>query len=187
MPIPAGPARDVDGDPVEYGLSADSCLLNGGAWLRVARKEARLTTTDLADQIGVHSSQISNYETGKSAIPESRVGAIAAALKLDESHVRGRLGMWVPPPVPTALQPAWVTEKASPAPTGAVTRLALAILAAARRAGADPDRLFDSQDLARRLEALDVNAPGLEGQVVTVVSEVVKARPYLLTDDAPSE
>jgi len=48
--------------------------------------------------IGVHQTQVSNYENEKNAVPEERVESIAHALGATVPHVRQRLGLWVPDP-----------------------------------------------------------------------------------------
>ncbi|WP_131729369.1 helix-turn-helix transcriptional regulator, partial [Frankia sp. CpI1-P] len=84
MAIPAGPAVDP--------------TLTGGAWLRAARHARGLSARQLAERIGVHQTQVSNYENEKNAVPEERVKSIADALGVHVPYLRQRLGLWVPDP-----------------------------------------------------------------------------------------
>jgi transcriptional regulator with XRE-family HTH domain len=47
--------------------------------------------------IGVDSSSVSNYETGKTRPDDERAARIAEVLGLDEVQTRRSLGLWVPP------------------------------------------------------------------------------------------
>lgn len=69
-----------------------------GRWLREQRTRRGFKTAgDLARALGVDPSRISNYETGKSAVPDDRVEQIAQVLDMDLIKVRRNLGLWVPP------------------------------------------------------------------------------------------
>lgn len=47
--------------------------------------------------IGASKEVVSNYETGRSAVPSDRAERIAEALDMDIITVRRNLGLWVPP------------------------------------------------------------------------------------------
>lgn len=67
-----------------------------GAWLRRQRERRGLTVRAMGREIGLDSSQVSNYENGKSAIDDRRAARIAQVLEMPEIEVRRQLGLWVP-------------------------------------------------------------------------------------------
>jgi transcriptional regulator with XRE-family HTH domain len=69
-----------------------------GRWLREQRRRKGFETVGgFARAIGVDTSRVSNYETGKSEVPDDRAERIAEVLGLDIITVRKNLGLWVPP------------------------------------------------------------------------------------------
>ncbi|MEX5707863.1 helix-turn-helix transcriptional regulator [Parafrankia sp. FMc6] len=76
--------------------------LRAGAWLRSARSEAGYASAGaFAKVVGVHQTQINNYERGIHRIPEERAQDLARALRLPVVEVRRQLGMWLPDDLPS--------------------------------------------------------------------------------------
>lgn len=102
-------------------------------WLQAAREKAGYSATEFAKAIGAHQTSISNYENGKSAVPESKIEAIADALHLTVIDVRRGLGRWVP----NGLEPRLVTPEeavmADDSLTDAGRTLVLDVLKSLRR------------------------------------------------------
>lgn len=68
-----------------------------GQWLREQRRRAGYqTAAEFGRAIGVSKEVASNYEVGRSDVPEDRAERIAQALGLDIITVRRQLGLWVP-------------------------------------------------------------------------------------------
>lgn len=67
-----------------------------GRWLRTAREDADLGLREFARALEIAPTQVCNYESGKSKVPDERATAIARVLELDEITVRRSLGLWVP-------------------------------------------------------------------------------------------
>ncbi len=76
--------------------------MRAGAWLRSARTDAGYRSAGaFAKVVGVHQTQINNYERGIHRIPEERALDLARALRLPVIEVRRRLGMWLPDDPPS--------------------------------------------------------------------------------------
>ncbi|MCK9928102.1 helix-turn-helix domain-containing protein [Frankia sp. Mgl5] len=76
--------------------------MRAGAWLRSARTEAGYrSAAAFAKVVGVHQTQINNYERGVHRIPEERAPDLAAALRIPVVELRRRLGMWLPDDLPS--------------------------------------------------------------------------------------
>lgn len=69
-----------------------------GRWLRAERIRRGFDTLGkFARALEVDPSRVSNYETGKSEVPDDRAQKIADVLGMDIIEVRRNLGLWVPP------------------------------------------------------------------------------------------
>jgi transcriptional regulator with XRE-family HTH domain len=60
-----------------------------GAFLRAARRRAGLTTSQVANQIGLCSQMVKFYEAGRNQVPLSRLIVIARLLNVDPREVIG--------------------------------------------------------------------------------------------------
>lgn len=119
---------------METATDRASRLALSGAWLRVQREARGLTGRALAELVGVAAPQISNYETGRTAVDDERAEGIARALGLDIIDVRRGLGLWVP----DGLEPREMTPEeavmADDSLTEAGRTLVLDVLKSLRRA-----------------------------------------------------
>jgi len=80
-----------------------------GAWLREQReRRGYATAAAFASALGIDKSLVSNYETGRTAVPDDRAERIAEVLGMDIIEVRRRLGLWVPEGEPR--QAPWAGE-----------------------------------------------------------------------------
>lgn len=104
-----------------------------GRWLRSTREQAGYSASEFAQAIGAHQTSVSNYETGRSAVPEAKLDAIAQALRLTLIDVRRGLGLWVP----DGLEPRTVTPEEAINADGSLSQeqriLLLDVLASVRR------------------------------------------------------
>ncbi|GAA2298564.1 hypothetical protein GCM10010402_66490 [Actinomadura luteofluorescens] len=72
-------------------------LARAGAWLRDQREQRGITSqAELARRLGWDRSLVSNYEIGKTEMPDDRAEQLAEFLGLDIITVRRGLGLWVP-------------------------------------------------------------------------------------------
>lgn len=72
-------------------------LIKAGQWLRDQRQRRGFrSAAEFARALGIDKGLVSNYETGRSEVPDDRAERIADVLGLDEIHVRRHLGLWVP-------------------------------------------------------------------------------------------
>lgn len=63
-----------------------------GATIRELRQARGITLRDLADEVGIHFSSLSNIETGKERCGEDTVRRLAEALDTDENLLLGQAG-----------------------------------------------------------------------------------------------
>jgi len=74
-----------------------------GRWLREQRQRAGFATAaEFGRAIGVSKEVVSNYEVGRSSVPDDRAEKIADVLGMDIIEVRRGLGLWVPDDRPTS-------------------------------------------------------------------------------------
>lgn len=75
-------------------------------WLKSARERGGYRTArEFADALGVERYQLSNWETGRSTVPDDEAELIANTLGLDLIEVRRNLGLWVPADTGPAPEP----------------------------------------------------------------------------------
>lgn len=68
-----------------------------GQWLRDQRqRRGYRTAAEFARALGIDKGLVSNYETGRSEVPDDRAERIAEVLGLDILTVRRHFGLWVP-------------------------------------------------------------------------------------------
>lgn len=68
-----------------------------GQWLRDRRQRAGYrTAAEFARALGIDKGLVSNYETGRSDVPDDRAERIAEVLGIDIITVRRHFGLWVP-------------------------------------------------------------------------------------------
>lgn len=83
-----------------------------GRWLREQRQRRGFATAaEFGRAIGVSKEVASNYEVGRSSVPDDRAEGIAKALGLDIITVRRNLGLWVPDDVPAEVEQLPSLEK----------------------------------------------------------------------------
>lgn len=69
-----------------------------GRWLRDQRHRHGFTTVgELARALGVDPSRVSNYENGRSKVPDDRADKIAELFGMSWRSVRRGLRLWLPP------------------------------------------------------------------------------------------
>lgn len=72
-------------------------LVSAGRWLRQERQRRGYpTAAAFARALGIDKGLISNYETGRTAVPDERAERIADVFGMDILEVRRNLGLWVP-------------------------------------------------------------------------------------------
>ena len=68
-----------------------------GQWLRDQRqRRGYRTAAEFARALGIDKGLVSNYEVGRSDVPDDRANRIADVLGIDILTVRRNLGLWVP-------------------------------------------------------------------------------------------
>lgn len=73
-------------------------LIQAGRWLREQRERRGITSqAELARRLGWDKSLISNYESGKTEIPDDRAEDLAEFLGIDIITFRSKFGLWVAP------------------------------------------------------------------------------------------
>ena len=100
-----------------------------GRWLRDQRRRRGFETVgEFARALDVDPSRVSNYERGKSKVPDDRADRIAELFGMSVIEVRRQLGLWLPPESPTKEQPIdrlerlWREYKDDPGERGLVLR-----------------------------------------------------------------
>jgi transcriptional regulator with XRE-family HTH domain len=73
-------------------------LARAGQWLREQRQRRGFATAaEFARAAGIDKGLVSNYEVGRTSVPDDRAEQIAEALGMGLIEVRRNLGLWVPP------------------------------------------------------------------------------------------
>jgi transcriptional regulator with XRE-family HTH domain len=69
-----------------------------GQWLREQRQSRGFSTAaEFGRALGISKELVSNYETGRSSVPDDKAERIAEVLDMDIIEARRNLGLWVPP------------------------------------------------------------------------------------------
>src|SRR5436309_1028001 len=109
-----------------------------GAWLRQRRKEAGVTTTGLAKQIGIPDATITRIEQGEFLAPSpEKLRRIAEGLNLSLADVYAMAGYAAPSELPS-FQP-YLRRKYEDMPAAAERDLERAFRAIIKRHGYDPE------------------------------------------------
>lgn len=100
-----------------------------GRWLRDQRRRRGFETVgEFARALDVDPSRVSNYERGKSKVPDDRADKIAELFRMSVIEVRRQLGLWLPPETATNEEPIdrlerlWREYKEDPGERGVVLR-----------------------------------------------------------------